>query len=255
MRLGLRSKIFCLASLSLVCVFLGLDTFAYSPEACIQCHRQGARESSLHISIKDFRNSAHGKVLECEDCHTNIIDASHITLIGSSAVSCRECHEQENRHGVSSGREPRPKCYTCHTRHHILGKEDPASSVYPEALKKTCAGCHPSECGHQDYLSWFLSLQVVSHGKADLSKSYGRDNCVGCHQGSAAHGEKGSIDSQDCFKCHQSMWGLIHPKANPEKDPALFAAALSYQAFALLLLWGGVRYFMQRSARNRRVRK
>lgn len=252
MRPGLKGKIFCLGILSLSCVFLRSDALAYSPEACIRCHRQGARESSLQISVEDFRKSAHGKVLECEDCHTNIIDSSHLRLKGSSAVSCRECHEQENRHGLSAKGDLRPKCYTCHTRHRILGKEDPASSVYPQALKKTCAVCHPSECGHQDYLSSFVSLQVASHGKADLSRNYGRDNCVGCHQGNAAHGERGPIDSQDCFRCHQSMWGSIHPRANPEKDPALFAAALSYQALALLLLWAGVRYIMQRSVRKRR---
>jgi hypothetical protein len=250
-----RRKFFCLTSLSLLCLFLRLDAFAYSPEACIRCHRQGARESSLQISIEDFRNSAHGKVLECEDCHTSIIDASHITLKRSSTVSCRECHDQENRHGLSAERDLRPKCYSCHTRHRILGKEDPASSVHSEALKKTCSGCHPSECGHEDYLSWFVSLQVVSHGKADLSRNYGRDNCVGCHQGGAAHGERSPIDSQDCFRCHRSMWGSMHPKANLEKDPALFAAALSYQVLAIFLLWGGVRFYMQRSMRNRRARK
>jgi hypothetical protein len=250
-----RGKIFCLTSLSLLCVFLRLDAFAYSPEACIQCHRQGARESSLQISVENFRKSVHGKVLECEDCHTNIIDSSHETLKGSSSVSCGECHEQENRHGLSAERALRPKCYSCHTRHRILGIEDPASSIYPEALKKTCAGCHPSECGHQDYLSWFLSLQVVSHGKADLSKKYGRENCVGCHQGSAAHGERSVIDSQDCFICHQSMWGSMHPKADPEAAPAFFAAALSYQVLAIFLLWGGVRFYMQRSMRSRGARK
>ncbi len=170
MRPGPRGKIYCLTSIFLLVVFLRMHALAYSPEQCIQCHRQGARESSLHISVEDFRSSVHGRVLECEDCHTNIIDASHKALKGSSTVSCRECHEQENRHGVSSERATRPKCYSCHTKHRIMGKDDPASSVHPEALKKTCAGCHPDECGHQDYLSWFLSLQVVSHGKADLSK-------------------------------------------------------------------------------------
>ena len=244
-----------LSGMCFLVMFFRMHALAYSSEECIRCHGQGTQDSSLQIAIDDFENSVHGSALSCVDCHTDINDESHMMLSGSNAVSCLECHEQENRHGLSGTMELRPKCYSCHTKHRIKGKTDSASSIHPKALHKTCAVCHPGECGQYDYLSWFVSLQVIFHGKADLSGKHERDNCVGCHQGSAAHGEKGPIDSQNCYTCHDSLWGSFHPKADPKDRPASFAAALLYQVLALFLLWGGVRFYVQRFMGNKGVRR
>jgi hypothetical protein len=220
--------------------------WAYTPEDCIRCHQKGSKASSLQIDVEAFKRSAHGATFSCLDCHGHIQDESHGTMKASSAVSCTGCHEQENRHGLSQGRDQRPNCYSCHTRHRILGKGDPSSSVYPAALKKTCAGCHPSECGREDYLSWFPSLLVVSHGKEDLSRAYDRGNCLGCHQGAGAHGEKKPINDQDCTKCHNDMIGFMHPKADSATQPEVLASAWIYQVFLAGLLWGGFRFYTRR---------
>ena len=245
---GICSLVWC--SLFVCCSSIN-TLWAYTSEDCIRCHHEGGKESSLQIDVEGFKHSAHGAVLSCLDCHGNIQHESHEKMKAPSAVSCTECHEQENRHGLSQGREQRPTCYSCHTKHRILGKGDPLSSVYPQALKETCAECHRSECGREDYLSWFPSLQVVSHGKQDLSRAYDRSNCLGCHQGAGAHGEKKPINDQDCTRCHNDLIGFIHPKADSAKQPGILASAWIYQLFLAGLLWGGFRFYTQRSKHKR----
>ncbi len=219
---------------------------AYSPEDCIQCHEESGQKSILQISVEDFKNSVHGTTFSCLDCHTDIQDESHQKKKGSGTVSCRQCHELENRHGLGARSDLRPECHSCHTRHRIMGKGDPTSSIYPEALKRTCASCHPAECGRAGYLAWFPSLQIVSHGKQDFSKPYDRGNCLGCHQGAGAHGEKKAINAQNCYKCHDSMAGYMHPKANLSEEPTLFGAAWVYQIFGAALLLGGGRFCIRK---------
>jgi hypothetical protein len=107
------------------------------------------------------------------------------------------------------------------------------------------------ESGKPDYLSWFTSLQIVSHGKQDFGKAYSRGNCLGCHQGEGAHGEKRPINDQDCAKCHKDLMGFMHPKADSAKQPGILASVWIYQVFLSALLWGGFRFY----TRRRRDRK
>ncbi|MBE9520786.1 MAG: hypothetical protein IME97_06625 [Proteobacteria bacterium] len=237
--------------------FLGLlvfvtatKTWGYTPEDCIMCHGEGSRESVLHISMEEYDASIHGSEIACQDCHTGITGADHETIKGSGAVDCTQCHEQENRHGLRSKSEHRPQCHSCHTRHYILEKENVLSSVHPKQFKKTCKRCHPVECGETDYLSWLPSIQIASHKKQDFSRAYDRDNCMGCHQGRAGHGEEEPLNEQDCYQCHLTpsgeakLLGAIHPRADSEKQPAIFAAATIYQFVILVLLWGGFRFYI-----------
>ena len=232
--------------ISLTCCIV----WAYTPEDCIKCHKEGSTGSTLHISIKEFEASIHGRKIVCQDCHAGVEDEGHETWKGSGAVDCGECHEQENRHGLQSKIEDRPKCYSCHTRHGIFEKDNAVSSVHPEKLKETCKGCHPVECGQTDYLSWLPSIQIATHKKQDFSRAYEKGNCLGCHQGMAAHGEEKPLNDQDCYKCHLSqkgqarLWEYIHPKADYKKQPTIFVAAIIFQLFIALLLWGGFRFYI-----------
>jgi hypothetical protein len=213
---------------------------AYTPEDCIECHRTGSGESGLHISVEEYEASVHGPEITCLECHTGVVDEQHESTKGSGAVDCSACHEQENRHGLNGPEERRPKCYDCHTRHHMLSKTDPASAVHPDQLATTCAGCHPAASGESDFFSWFPSYQIASHNKGDFATAYNKANCLGCHQGAAVHGESTPIDDQNCYKCHQSqdaasaMWGYMHPKPDMKTQPTVFAAASIYQVFIAL---------------------
>jgi hypothetical protein len=216
---------------------------AYTPEDCIECHRMGSEESGLQISVETFNASVHGEEATCLDCHTGVVDDEHESTEGSGAVDCGECHEQENRHGGNGPEEQRPLCHDCHSRHNMLTKTDPASSVHPEQLPATCAGCHAAASGETGFFSWFPAFRIASHNKADFAVAYEKDNCLGCHQGAAAHGESEPINAQECQKCHFSketagaMWGDMHPIADRSVQPAVFAAASIYQLFIVIGLF------------------
>jgi hypothetical protein len=223
---------------------------AYVPENCIKCHGEKSEKSSLQIPLEAFKASVHSKELSCQDCHTGVIDDSHQTIIGSGAVDCTQCHDQENRHGLQR-RDNRPKCYSCHTRHRILRRVDKASSVNPKQLRYTCKICHPAECGQTDYLSFLPSLKLSSHKKQDFAGDYSVLNCIGCHQGMAAHGGDEIISKQSCHKCHLSrqgsslLMGYMHPKADRLKQSGIFAAAIIYQVAVVIVLVGGFGFFIR----------
>jgi len=241
-----------------LCLAIGLLVFAcgnawaYTSEDCIKCHREGSRESSIHILINEYKGSIHGRELTCQDCHTGVKDKNHALEKGSGAVNCQQCHEQENRHGAHSKSDNLPRCYSCHTKHNILPASDSRSSVNPKKLSKTCKACHPLESGAGDYLSRLVSFRISSHKKQDFSKNYAVDNCLGCHEGKAAHGEEKPVDSQDCYKCHlfpngqSRLAGYIHLDAHPDKHPGMFTIAILYLFLILVFLFGGFVFYTQK---------
>lgn len=242
----MRSAFLTLIGLGVLIWLAAPGTWAYTREECIGCHREGSEKSTLHIPIEGFRSSAHGSETECQDCHTGVLDDDHFDQKGSGKVDCSECHEQENRHGQKGeeGRR-RPECYSCHTRHRMLAKDYPASSIHPRQLKQTCNPCHPEESGKTGFLSWLPSVRILSHKKGDFSKDYGEGNCTGCHQGLGAHGEEGPINEEGCQVCHMddqgrsALYGYVHAKADIKKQPLTFISAMLYLALILFVLWMG----------------
>ncbi len=227
---------------------------AYRMEDCVRCHQAGSRESRLEVPVEEFTRSVHGSEMTCLDCHTGVRGADHQTVKGAGAVDCSRCHAQENLHGLKAGEDLRPGCQSCHPPHSILKKDHPSSSVYPQNLRKTCKGCHPAECGETGWLEWLPSLRVASHGKQDFGVSYDKNNCLGCHQGQAAHGEKGPLNDQDCHRCHlppkgqPPLLGYIHPKADFKTHPGIMMAGIFYLIFLGVLLFAGVRWVLKKTS-------
>ena len=214
---------------------------AYTLENCIECHQIDSEESELTMSVDAYEASVHGQEgITCLDCHTGVVDDAHMESEGSGAVDCSECHEQENRHGQDGAEDQRPQCHDCHTKHEMLTKTDPASSVHMSQLTVTCGGCHPTTTGENDYFNWFPAFQIASHNKGDFGKTYDNDNCLGCHQGAGAHGESEPINDQNCYRCHFSadadgaLWGYAHPVADKNIQLTTFAAASIYQVFVVI---------------------
>jgi hypothetical protein len=233
----------------LLTLFAGQPVLAYTVEECIDCHKEGSPKSRLYIPLKAFEASIHNREkITCLDCHVNVTDESHETTKGSGAVDCSECHEEENKHGIETILGDRPRCFSCHPKHRMLEVDNPASSVYPDRLKETCKTCHPVESGEIGWFSWLPSVRILSHKKEDFSLSYGKYNCIGCHQGAAAHGEADPIDDQNCYICHMStdasIMGYIHAHADAHKQPGTFFAAIIYQIFLGLLVLGGFWFYI-----------
>lgn len=246
-------------SFNLLIIISGLaamNAYAYTQAECIECHKMESRSSVLQISIEDFNGSVHGGGITCMDCHSGIEGAEHQNISGSGRVDCNQCHEQENDHGIKAKKKDRPQCHTCHGTHDILETNNTASAVHRDQLKFTCTKCHSMECGEIDSFSWLPLLRIKSHKKQDFSRDYQRTNCVGCHQGMAAHGEKESLDSQDCHKCHMDLrhYGSITGSFHLRSEMVNKLVSIAYVIFILVMLGFVFKYigsdFIKKMKRN-----
>ncbi|MBW1780852.1 MAG: hypothetical protein JRL30_08935 [Deltaproteobacteria bacterium] len=248
-------------SLAGLILLLAQGILAYAPDDCVRCHKTGSSESRLHVPVQTYEASIHGREITCQDCHTGVIDEEHKTVKGSGTVDCSQCHDQENRHGLKSKNKYRPQCYSCHTTHAVFEKESERSSIHEKNLNQTCKTCHPAECGQRDFMSWLPSLQISSHNKQDFGQVFDADNCVGCHQGMAAHGEDTPLNDQDCYQCHLSpkgeslLLGYIHPKGDLDKHPTIFAAGALYLVLILILFFGGFAFCIRKFLKKRTDRR
>lgn len=231
---------------------------AYTSRDCIRCHKIGSNESKLHIKVEELRSSVHHENITCLDCHTGVQDNDHFEIKESGVVDCNQCHETVNKHGSNDHAAGRPECYTCHGSHGILPKENKLSTINAVRLKETCWQCHPAECEKGDYISWFSSLHVSFHGKDDFSQQYEKGDCLGCHQGKAAHGELNPVTDQNCYTCHldfkekKSLLGSIHPGINGKMHIESVVAAAILHILILFLLWNGFRFYKRKKSEKTR---
>jgi len=137
------------------------------PDLCGSCHPE---------IVSTFRESVHGKGVErgiqeapvCTDCHgehtiASPLDPASNVAPGNIPKTCGACHEEErlaqkygtrthryttyldSYHGVANryGEATVANCASCHGVHDIRPSADPASSIHPDNLGKTCGTCHP----------------------------------------------------------------------------------------------------------------
>lgn len=138
------------------------------PETCGKCHR-----SIEH----DYWEGIHGQLTAqgetdspvCTECHGEhgILSPSDprspVSPARIAEATCAPCHESarlNEKYGVPTGRLQSyvdsyhglksragdltvANCASCHGAHRILPHTDPASSIYPANLQKTCGNCHP----------------------------------------------------------------------------------------------------------------
>lgn len=137
------------------------------PKTCGACHAE---------ILKAYESSVHGRAVShglagapvCTDCHGehSILAPSEAgSLVNParvSAVTCGRCHGDERLaekynlprdkvpayedsfHGLAlrSGRQHVANCASCHGVHNILPSKDPASTIHPANLARTCGACH-----------------------------------------------------------------------------------------------------------------
>jgi hypothetical protein len=136
-------------------------------EVCGRCHVQ---------IYNEYKISIHGSALKqgkmespsCTDCHgehtlTIVKDPKAQVYVQNVPTTCAHCHEDQKiiqKYGLPSGRYSSymgsfhgvamkygnvtaANCTSCHEVHRILPAADPASSINPQNLSKTCGKCHP----------------------------------------------------------------------------------------------------------------
>jgi hypothetical protein len=136
-------------------------------EVCGRCHVQIYNEYKLSVhgtALKQGKMESPG----CTDCHgehtlTVVKDPKAQVYVQNVPTTCAHCHEDQEiirKYGLPSGRYSTymgsfhgvamkygdltaANCTSCHEVHRILPATDPASSINPKNLSRTCGKCHP----------------------------------------------------------------------------------------------------------------
>ena len=162
-------------------LFLPLSLRAsYTSADCIKCHALKDGDSSLRISLQEYKNSVHGGVATCMDCHNTVLNEAHMTE-GARAVNCSQCHPAE-----SGERDYFSFLPTLRVKWHA--KADFSGNY----SSKNCIGCHQGKASHGQkepvdnqncYVSYederkFYNGKYSSHSR---QRKTAGDFCIGCY--------------------------------------------------------------------------
>jgi len=208
--------------------------------------------SICHSEVVDtYRTGTHGKLYDrgdpnapgCTTCHGDHNTRGHRnpespTYPRNVPDLCAECHASGNAaadrrgqaedevgpvesylkgiHGkglVESGLVVTAMCTDCHTAHHVLPKDNPASSVHPDNVAEGCAECHN---GIYEQFVTSIHSSEVSDSEEPLP------TCNDCHESHMItridnEGFRNEILRQ-CGGCHEdvtvSYFETIHGKVS-----------------------------------------
>src|SRR5215475_14496264 len=124
-------------------------------DECFACHGDSTlskevnnKPFSLFVDPAKFKDSIHGAMFTCVDCHTDLKTAPHD---GTPAkVSCATCHSDEQSaydrsfHGkaAAAGDTKAATCVDCHgSPHELKPASDPESKVNHVNIPATCGSC------------------------------------------------------------------------------------------------------------------
>ena len=184
---------------------VSLCPVALLAQECLDCHSSelDPQRPALTIAADDFNQSVHG-ALGCKTCHSDVRKIPHENV---KLPECASCHQEQAKVFASSvhgrararGDKDAANCQSCHgPTHAIKAVRDPASSVYPLTLPRTCGTCH----GNAD-LAKRHGIPVANAYQLFMDSIHGR-----------AISKSGLLVAANCSSCHGSHDIL------PETDPA-----------------------------------
>jgi hypothetical protein len=240
------------------------DSSPFSDQDCLDCHGKpnlsqimsDGTTRSLYVNPEEWAQDVHKtSQMVCVDCHVNANPYLHFRE-GYIDVDCESCHRaeteeyQRNIHfeyaPLSAGREL-PRCYHCHTRHHILRLDNPLSSVHEKNIADTCGTCH-AEVMVSSLLKGSSLGKISGHRKGDISERFDMKVCIHCHH--PAHSSTG-VAKDFCRRCHDDS-----KKANLIMGPTHLSSQkwmqLNYMGggLAVFLLLSFVVFVGYRSRKN-----
>jgi len=196
---------------------------------CLACHgdpslthQVNGKVASLYVNPGKFKDSIHGGMFTCVDCHTDLKNSPHENT--PAKVSCATCHADEQAvydrsfHATAhkAGDGQAATCEDCHgSAHELLPASDPRSRVNHVNIPATCGRCHGQKfvmeaSGHS--AQPFVSYEESVHGRAVAAgsdKAAVCTDCHGAHEILAASDPKSSIFKFNvpitCAKCHGSV--------------------------------------------------
>ncbi len=196
---------------------------------CLACHGDSTlvhvvngKPASLYVNPDKFKDSIHGSMFTCVDCHTDLKASPHEST--PAKVSCATCHADEqavydrsfHAKAIRAGDGQAATCTDCHgSAHELLPASDPKSRVNHANIPATCGTCHGQKfvmeaSGHS--AQPFISYQESVHGRAVAAGSETAAVCTDCHGAHdilAAGDPKSSIFKFNvpatCAKCHEPV--------------------------------------------------
>jgi cytochrome b subunit of formate dehydrogenase len=198
-------------------------------EECLACHSDATlthdvngKPVSLHVDPQAFKDSIHGSMFTCVDCHTDVKSSAHETP--PLKITCATCHADEEAayarsfHGkaVKDGNSKAATCVDCHgSPHELLPASDPKSRVHHTNIPATCGACHSQKFVMQDggqSAQMVASYELSVHGHAVAAGSEKAAVCTDCH------GTHEILDAKDvkspifkfnvpttCGQCHNAI--------------------------------------------------
>ncbi len=195
-------------------------------EDCLACHSDASlthdvngKPASLHVDPQAFKDSIHGSMFTCVDCHTDVTSAAHETT--PKKISCATCHADEqaayersfHAKAVQGGNTHAATCVDCHgSPHELLPAADPKSRVNHARIPATCGACHSQKYVTEDGAQMVASYAASVHGHAVAAGSEKAAVCTDCH------GTHEILDAKDskssifkfnvpltCGKCHDTI--------------------------------------------------
>ena len=198
-------------------------------DECLACHSDASlthdvngKPVSLHVDPQHFKDSIHGSMFTCVDCHTDVKSSAHETT--PLKISCATCHADEQAaydrsfHGkaVKAGNSQAASCVDCHgSPHELLPASDPKSRVHHTNIPATCGACHSQKFVMHDAgqsAQMVASYEASVHGHAVSAGSEKAAVCTDCH------GTHEILDAKDakspifkfnvpttCGQCHDTI--------------------------------------------------
>src|SRR5215469_16626973 len=167
-------------------------------DECFACHgdptlskEENGKPVSLYVNPEAFKNSIHGAMFACVDCHADVKTSAHETT--PAKVSCAQCHADQqaaydrsyHAKAIKAGDGQAATCVNCHgSPHELLPASVPKSRVSHANIPATCGGCHGQKfvmaaSGQSAHV--FGSYKESVHGKAVAAGSDRAAVCTDCH--------------------------------------------------------------------------
>lgn len=188
-----------------------------SNDDCLACHDQV-------VDAKKFSASVHG-ALQCTNCHGDVT-APGPHEPAPKPVDCGQCHADvatdysKSIHATVAAKGDRaaPHCSSCHGKHDILPKSDPASRTNRFNIPATCASCHANVQMTRNHPvpppSVINQYFAGVHGKGTLEKGLNVSavcsDCHGAHLVLPKNDPQSTISHKNvprtCGKCHEGIF-------------------------------------------------
>ncbi len=198
-------------------------------DECLACHGDSTlthevngKPVSLYVNPQAFKDSIHGSLFTCVDCHTDIKSSVHEKT--PQKITCGTCHADEqaaydrsfHAKAIQGGNSNAATCIDCHgSPHELLPTSDPKSRVHHGNIPATCGACHSQKFVMEDGgqgARMVASYEQSVHGHAVASGSEKAAVCTDCH------GTHEILDAKDpkspifkfnvpstCGRCHEAI--------------------------------------------------